>query len=92
MTPEKILSVVQFYRERFEKEGIVTERMGTDEFFYSHNQMLSHAYCLLDGVEKFISEGEGMLEKANKHLGSLQTLLWTAGWYTLGELMEHNRP
>lgn len=59
-------------------------------FFETPDQMLAHAHYLIDGVEEFAKnpEKEG---KTGRHLGSLQTLLWVARWYTLEELRRHNR-
>jgi hypothetical protein len=90
MTTEKILSVTALYRERFMIEGTPKQRMDPTKFFETSDQMLAHAHYLIDGVEKFAKdpEKEG---KAGRHLGSLQTLLWVAKWYTLEELMQHNR-
>ena len=65
--------------------------MDTNVFFRSSHEMLAHAHYLLDGIEVYarMRDKKG---KTGRHLGSVQTLLWVAGWYTLGEIMEHNKP
>ena len=90
MTTEKILQVIAIYRLRFAKEGISKQRMDPTKYFETADQMLAHAHYLLDGIEKFAQDPEKK-GKTGRHLGSLQTLLWVAKWYTLEELMEHNR-
>lgn len=87
----KILQVVTRYRERFEREKIPARRMDTDAHFSSKQEMLMHAHYLLDGIETY-ARMPSKKGKTGRHLGSLQTLLWVAGWYTLGEIMGHNRP
>ena len=91
MTPEKICSVVAMYRTRLEKEEIPKQRMDPQKFFHTKGEMLAHAHYLTDTTEEYARDPE-TYGKANRHLASLQTLLWTAGWYTLADLMNHNRP
>ncbi|MEN9613723.1 MAG: hypothetical protein RLZZ347_30 [Candidatus Parcubacteria bacterium] len=96
MTTAKILSVVALYRARFEKEGIPKIRMNPDTCPRSKDtggkrEMLAHAHYLLDGIAKYAQDPE-KVGKTGRHLGSAQMLLWCAGWYTLTELMDHNRP
>jgi hypothetical protein len=85
----EIMSVVKMYRERFEKEGIPKRRLDPDSFFLSKREMLAHAHYLLDGIERYAGNPE-KAGKTGRHLGSVQTLLWVAQWYTLNELREHN--
>lgn len=91
MTTEKILSVVAVYRARFEKEGIMKIRMSPKECPKTPEVMLAHAHYLLDGIVEYAQDPE-KVGKTGRHLGSMQTLLMCAGWYTLEECMDHNRP
>ncbi len=91
MEPSKIIAVCEMYRKRFEAEGIPKKRMGEDELFVSKIEMLAHAHFLLDGIEEFAVNPE-KVGKTGRHLGSVQTLLWVAGWYTLEDIMNHNHP
>jgi len=90
MEQEKILSVVAKYRQRFEARCIPKKKMDPHHFFLSKEEMLAHAHFLLDGIEEYARnpQKEG---KTGRHLGSVQTLLWVAEWYTLEDLMNHNR-
>ncbi len=90
MTPEKIKSVCTLYRNRFEAEGIPKKRMPIDKHPQVKEEMLAHAHYLLDGILVFANDPENK-GKTGRHLGSMQTLLWVAGWYTLEDLMNHNR-
>jgi hypothetical protein len=93
MTPEKILSVVSMYEVRLQREGIQPKRMDTSRTFSSLNkkEVLAHAYYLIGGIKELVANPEKQ-GKTGRHLGSLQTCLSFADWYTLDELMNHNRP
>lgn len=69
--------------EKFDwAENIPKKRMPVDQCPRSSHEMLSHAHYLLDGIEQFADNPE-KIGKTGRHLGSAQTLLWVAGWYTL---------
>ena len=91
MAPEKIKEVCALYRKRFEAEGIIKKRMPIDKFPLTKGEMLAHAYYLLDGIEVLADDPEKK-GKTGRHLDSVQTILWAAGWYTQDDLMKHNRP
>ncbi|MDP1690196.1 MAG: hypothetical protein Q8L52_03280 [bacterium] len=92
MTPEKIISVIEMYERRLREEGIQRVRMDPKRTFASahKDEMLAHAYFLCDGVKKYALD-LGKQGKAGRHLGAIQMLLSFAGWYTLEDLMNHNR-
>lgn len=91
MRPEKVLSVLQHYKQMFQKEGIIPKRMDIHSREpLSQKEMLAHAYFLTLHIPEHISRGK--IRKAMRHLGSLQTLLRTAGWRSLADLMDDNRP
>jgi len=79
------------YQNRFNTEGIPKKRMDTKKFFESKDEMLAHANYLLDGIREFAVRTD-KIGKTGRHLGSVQTLLLVAEWYTLEDLMNHNRP
>lgn len=93
MTARKIAEVVAMYRERLEREGIPKRRIPEDTTFGSHTipELLAHAHYLLDGIIEYSMNPERK-GKTGRHLGSVQTILGMANWYTLKELQEHNRP
>ena len=57
----------------------------------SKEQLLGHAYYLLDGIKEYIKD-RGRAGKAGRHLGSVQTILMLTGEQTLNDSMNHNRP
>lgn len=93
MTPEKIISVITMYEERLLKEGVPKQRMDPKRTFASltKEEILAHVHYLIDGVKEYATtpDKEG---KTGRHLGSIQMCLSFAGWYTLEDLMNHNRP
>ncbi len=93
MTPEKIVSVIEMYEARLFAADIPKVRVSPACTFacLSKAEILAHAHYLCDGVKKF-AQDPNMLRKTGSHLAAVQMCLSFAGWYTLGELMEHNRP
>jgi hypothetical protein len=93
MTPEKILTIVAIYEKRLLEEKIFKIRIDPKRTFasLSKEEILSHAYYLIDGIKEYIKtpNKEG---KACRHLASVQMCLSFAGWYSLEDLINHNRP
>ena len=93
MSPEKILSVVEIYEERLIRENVPKIRIDPKRTFssLSTDEILAHVHYLIDGVKQYstIPNKEG---KTGRHLGSIQMCLSFAGWYSLEELMNHNKP
>lgn len=92
MTAKKISDVVALYRRRLEAEGIPKTRFETGRKFStaSHAELLAHAHYLLDGVTKYC-EIPGKEGKTGRHLAAAQMCLSFAGWFTLDDLLSHNR-
>lgn len=91
MDGKKVLEVVSIYRSSFKKMGICKlnpphDQLVGGEFF----SILAHCCGMLDKIEKFVAEGR--MEKVFRWLGFVQGCLWSAGFYTLEELKNHNRP
>jgi hypothetical protein len=93
MKPEKILSVLAIYEHRLCAEGIPKRRMNPSRTFESLNkeEILAHAHYLIDGAKELAIDPERQ-RRAGSHLSSIQVCLSFAGWYTLQELMDHNKP
>jgi len=93
MTPEKIISVIEMYERRLHEEGILKGRIDPHRTFgdLTKSELLSHAYFLCDGVKIYAQDPEKR-RKTGSHLTAIQMCLSFAGWYTLEELMDHNRP
>ncbi len=92
MNSEKVISVIEMYQERLEKENVPKIRMDIKKTFASLNkdEILAHAHFITDGVKEYAKQGK--LRKMGSHLTVIQMCLSFAGWYTLEELMNHNRP
>ena len=92
MKPEKIISVVEMYEKRLKQEGVVKRRMDTKCTFKSLNkkQLLEHAFYLVDGIKIYVKD-PAKQRKTGSHLTAIQMCLSFAGWYTLEDLMSHNR-
>jgi hypothetical protein len=53
-------------------------------------EILAHAHFLCDGVKQLALDPERQ-RRAGSHLTVVQMCLSFAGWYTLEELMNHNK-
>ncbi|HVU80300.1 MAG TPA: hypothetical protein VHD37_02970 [Candidatus Paceibacterota bacterium] len=93
MTPEKIISVIETYEQRLRKADIPKIRMSPKRTFGSCDKMelLAHAHYLCGGVKEYARDPD-KLRKTGSHLTAVQMCLSFADWYTLEELMDHNRP
>jgi hypothetical protein len=73
-------------------EKVPQVRMDSSKYFgdLSTEGHLAHAHYLIDGVVEYAKDPERQ-RKAGSHLTAVQMCLSCAGWYTLQELMDHNR-
>ena len=90
MKPEKILEVLDIYREIFKTNHIKKDDYSHDELLIDKDLGLSHCHGMLDKIVVFVHQGR--IEKAFRWLGFIQGVLWASGIYTLSDLMNHNRP
>ena len=76
-----------------ESSGIPKNKMDPRRTCESLNmfEILAHAHYLCDGVKEFAGNPRKQ-RKMGSHLAAVQMFLSFAGWYTLQELMDHNRP
>lgn len=93
MTPAKIISVIEKYEARLQATGLLPQRMDPARTFgeLTPTELLAHAYFLCEGAKKYAKDPLKQ-RKAGSHLTAIQMCLGFVGWYTLAELMEHNRP
>ncbi len=89
MTPEKVREVIAAYRAAFEERGIDPFDYPHDEVLYATSCGLRHCRGMLDKMEVFITENR--MDKVYRWLGFIQGVLWSQGFYTLKDLMNHNR-
>ena len=93
MTPEKIIALVETYDHLLRRANIPKIRMDIKRTFgaLTPPELLAHAHFLCDGVKVYARDLEGQ-RKAGSHLTAIQMCLSFAGWFTLEDLMNHNRP
>lgn len=93
MTPDKIVAVITRYERRLRDARVPQVRMDPKRTFgsLSKDEHLAHAHFLCGGAKLFARDPD-KYDKANRHLTAIQMCLSCADWYTLGELMDHNRP
>lgn len=93
MTPEKMVSIIDTYERNLRRAKIREVRMSPKRTFASLGvrKILEHAHFLCNGAKQFALDPQKW-GKANRHLTAIQMCLSFAGWYTLEDLMSHNRP
>lgn len=92
MTPEQTVTLIEMYERRLHAQGVKRVRIDPRRTFASLSMsgILAHAHFLCDGVKKLATDPEKQ-RKMGSHLSVIQMCLSFAGWYTLEELLEHNR-
>jgi len=93
LAPRKILSIISIYEIQLRKGRIPKKRipLKKDWSKCTKRELLGHAYYLIGGIKKYL-KNKNKVGKVGRHLGSLQTILMIAGWQTLEDSMNHNRP
>jgi len=91
MEREKIHALANKYAELWPQ--IKPKRIDPKLAFsrYTSIGLMAHIKYLAINLREYALDPE-KYGKANRHLGAIQTLLSVVGWYTLEELMDHNRP
>lgn len=90
MTKEKIREVLNIYRAELASRNFSKYEFPHDKTLYDKSASLQHAFSMIDQMGEFLEEDR--MDKVFRWLGFLQGCLWTAGLYTIEELMNHNRP
>jgi len=92
MKRRKILAITREYIQKLSETGTPPSRFPTNRSFQtaSTEEILSHAHYLALNLESFNPQTQ--YGKLNRHFTAIQMCLSFAGWYTLDELMQHNRP
>ncbi|HLM84158.1 MAG TPA: hypothetical protein VK254_03040 [Candidatus Bathyarchaeia archaeon] len=89
MTSEQIKKAMDEYRQFFEKHGIEKIDYPKDRRLSNPEMGLSHCHGMLDKMEEFLKEDRR--EKAMRWLCFIQCSPWSNGYYTIGQLADHNR-
>lgn len=95
MENNKVLEIVERYRQYFQEEVIPNKKYPHNQtiFFCNANDILFHCHSMLGGVEEFISLADkDKRDRALIRLGFIQCGLWATGHYTVEDLKNHNRP
>lgn len=93
MTPERILATIGVYEYLLKKADVPKTQAPPGTYFgkLSEKDQLAHAHFLCDLVKEVVNDPE-LWGKTNRLFAALQMCLSNAGWYTLEELKDHNRP
>lgn len=92
MDVEQIRAVVRTYDVLLSGKNVMPQRLALHRTFAScsREELLAHAKHLIDQFPTIHpTEQYG---KLNRHLSAIQMCLSFAGKFSLGELLEHNRP
>lgn len=90
MTPEKVIEVIETYRQFFVERNISKIDYPHDELLGGEVHGLEHCHGMLDKMVEFVREGR--MEKAFRWLGFVQGVLWAVRVYPLTDLKKHNQP
>lgn len=90
MAPEKVIEVIEIYRQLFIERGIGKTDYSHDILLDRTEVGLDHCHGMLDKMVGFVREGR--MEKVFRWLGFVQGVLWSNQVYTLTDLKNHNRP
>lgn len=90
MTPEKVIEVIQTYRQLFIARNIGNIDYPHDDLLDGKTHGLEHCHGMLDKMVEFVREGK--MEKVFRWLGFVQGVLWASHVYPLTDLKNQNRP
>lgn len=92
MTRAHMIRMVETYIARLKAENVPKRRMDTARTFgsLSRDEILAHAHHLCARIVSSDPAPKHMA-KTMRHLAAAQMCLSFANWYTLDELMQHNR-
>jgi len=90
MTKTKIRAVLKIYEKELGARNYAKHPYDHKGLFPGNMKALWHVHSMIGKVKVFLKEDR--VEKAFRWLGFIQGVLWTAGFYSLEELKNHNRP
>ncbi len=91
MSPEKVLEVIEIYRQALIERNIGKAPFPPDDFLELPELGFEHCHYMLDVMVEFINEG-GRMEKVFRWLGFVQGVLWVNKVYTITEIKNFCRP
>ncbi len=91
MTDEQVVQVVRGYQERLSREGYEPHPIDFNRTTASFpkSRQLEHVAWLCQDIQALLKQGER--ERAMRHFGFAQGVLWVHGIFAIAELREQNR-
>lgn len=90
MKPEKVLEVIERYRQFFTDKGIDQAKYPENKLLDNTENGLAHCHGILNEMVEFVHESR--MGKVFRWLGFIQGVLFAFRLFTLADLMNHNRP
>lgn len=91
MTDEQVAQVARTYQERLSRQGYEPHPIDFDRTTaaFPKSRQLEHVAWLCQDIQALLKKGER--ERAMRHFGFAQGVLWVHGVYAINELREQNR-
>lgn len=91
MTDEQVTQVARTYQEKLSREGYEPHPIDFDRTTASfpRSRQLEHVAWMCKDIQELLKNGDR--ERAMRHLGFAQGVLWVHGIYAVNELREQNR-
>jgi hypothetical protein len=91
MTHEQVARVAKEYQERLSREGYEPHPIDFDRTTaaFPKSRQLEHVAWLCQDIQQLLKAGDA--ERAMRHFGFVQGVLWVHGLYAVNELREQNR-
>jgi hypothetical protein len=91
VTDQQVLTLAKEYRERLTKEGYEPHPIDFNRTTagFPKSRQLEHVAWLCADIEQLMKAGDR--ERAMRHFGFAQGVLWVHGLYAVAELKEQNR-
>ena len=94
MTTDKLISILVMYKRHLEGKGyeaLKCQNPKQQDYFVDKTKALSHVVYMCDEtMNTHIPNGK--IEKSMRWLGSIQTILFTHGEFSLCNVGDHSRP
>ncbi len=91
MTDEQVAQIARQYQERLTREGYEPHPIDFNRTTaaFPKSRQLEHVAWLCQDIQTLLKAGER--ERAMRHFGFAQGVLWVHGIYAVAELREQNR-
>ena len=91
MTDAQVIALAKQYQERLTREGYAPSAIDFNRTTaaFPKSRQLEHVAWLCSDIEKLMAAGDR--ERAMRHFGFAQGVLWAHGIYAIAEMREQNR-